>query len=141
MRSLVLFATSLALLHNTLYAQGNGSQNRGRGQHSLYNPATIVRVEGTIVDIQSVTRQGPGAGIHIRLQTTDNVKEIHLGPSWYIEKQDVKLNIKDNVTVTGSEVTYNGAKVIIAAKVEKGPKTLELRDANGIPKWAQNRRQ
>jgi hypothetical protein len=60
---------------------------------------------------------------------------VHLGPGFYIENQDVKLQAKDKVEVKGSRVTFDGKPAIIAAEVKKGDEVLKLRDDAGFPAW------
>jgi hypothetical protein len=38
--------------------------------------------------------------------------------------------------VTGPDVTVDGRKLILAAKVVREDLVLEVRDSNGIPYWA-----
>lgn len=144
MKGLILMIAAFILPLNVLLAQSNDAQGRGQGSRDsrLYDPKSVVKIEGTITDIQNYSPEGTGRnGIHIKLKTNKKTMNVHLGPSWYIDKQDVKLNINDKITVTGSEVTYSGSKVIIASKVEKGKKILDLRDTNGIPLWSGKGRQ
>jgi hypothetical protein len=61
---------------------------------------------------------------------------VHLGPQWYLENQDVKIEPGDRVEITGSRVTVQGKPTIIAAEVRKGDEVLQLRDAAGVPVWA-----
>jgi hypothetical protein len=51
-------------------------------------------------------------------------------------KQDLTLAPKDQVEITGSQITFQGKPVIIAAQVKKGDQSLKLRDVAGIPAWA-----
>ena len=60
---------------------------------------------------------------------------MHVGPSWYIDKQSPRIEANDTITVTGSRVTVDGKPAIIAAQVKKEDETLKLRDENGIPVW------
>ena len=69
------------------------------------------------------------------LQTDKETIAVHLGPSWYIDKQTPKIETNDTITVTGSRVTVDGKPAIIAAQVKKGNEILKLRDENGIPVW------
>lgn len=62
--------------------------------------------------------------------------EVHLGPQWYLENQEVPLAAGDTVRVKGSKVTFNGKPAIIAVEVKKGDATLTLRDAKGYPSWS-----
>jgi hypothetical protein len=63
-----------------------------------------------------------------------------LGPAFYLENQDVKIEPKDKVEVKGSRVTFEGKPAIIAAEVKKGDEVLRLRDDNGFPMWSGWRR-
>lgn len=79
-------------------------------------------------------------GVHLIVKTEKETIDVHLGPGWYIENQDVKIMPADKVEVKGSRITFQGKPVIIAAEVKKGEETLKLRDENGFPVWAGWRR-
>jgi hypothetical protein len=74
------------------------------------------------------------------LKTDKETIAIHLGPEWYIERQDVKLEKGDRIEVKGSRITFEGKPVIIAAEIKKGDSVLVLRDSVGVPAWAGWRR-
>lgn len=80
--------------------------------------------------------QGMNYGIHIILKTEKESISVHLGPSWFIEKLDEKIEVGDIVEIKGSRVTINNTPTIIAAEVKKGQLLLKLRDENGFPLWA-----
>ncbi len=65
---------------------------------------------------------------------------VHLGPAFYLENQDVKIEPRDKVEVRGSRVMFEGKPAIIAAEVKKGDEVLRLRDDNGFPMWSGWRR-
>jgi hypothetical protein len=101
-----------------------------------YDPKTVETLQGKVLSIEKVTHtQGRNHGVHFTLQTDKETIAVHLGPSWYIDKQSPKIETNDTITVTGSRVTINGKPTIIAAQVEKGNEILKLRDENGIPAW------
>jgi hypothetical protein len=79
-------------------------------------------------------------GMHMNVKTDKETVSVHLGPSWYMENQDVKLEPKDKVEVKGSKITFDGKPAIIASEVKKGDDTLKLRDDSGYPVWAGWRR-
>jgi hypothetical protein len=60
---------------------------------------------------------------------------VYLGPSWYVDKQTLRIAPKDHIQVRGSRVTVDGATAIIAAEVKKGDQSLTLRDNDGLPMW------
>ena len=69
----------------------------------------------------------------MNVKTDKETVSVHLGPSWYMENQDVKLEPKDKVEVKGSRITFGGKPAIIATEVKKG-------DEAGYPVWAGWRR-
>jgi hypothetical protein len=78
--------------------------------------------------------------MHLMLKTDKETISVHLGPGWYIENQDVKIDPKDKVEVKGSKITFQGKPALIAAEVKKGNEILKLRDENGFPAWSGWRR-
>jgi len=46
----------------------------------------------------------------------------------------------DQTEVVGSRVKYEGTDVVVARQVKKDGKTLELRNATGVPTWSRGRR-
>ena len=64
---------------------------------------------------------------------------MHLGPSWYIARQHLKLAPDEMIEVTGSRVTYEGQPIVIAAEIRKGHQSMMLRDSRGFPLWSRSR--
>ena len=108
------------------------------GQYSrIYDPKTTETITGEVTRIDTITPlKGMSYGIHLVLQTDRETISVHLGPSWYIERLDMKLHRGDSVTVTGSRVAIKGRPLLIAAELKKGEAVLKLRDENGVPVWA-----
>jgi hypothetical protein len=121
----------------------SGSQGWGSGTDyaRLYDAKTVETVTGEVVNVQTFTpRKGMGAGLHLQLKTDTETLPVHLGPVWYLENQDVRIEAKDVVDVKGSRVTFEGKPALIAVEVKKGDDTLRLRDQDGYPAWAGWRR-
>jgi hypothetical protein len=102
-----------------------------------YNPNTETTLTGEVTKIEKI-RWGRtmNYGIHIII---NGERTVHLGPSWYINEQDVQVIEGDQVEVLGSEVDFDGEKVIIARRIEKDGQTLLLRNEYGIPRWSRGR--
>ena len=98
-----------------------------------YDPKTVETLQGKVLSVEKT--QERGRGVHLMLQTDQETIAVHLGPSWYIDKQMPKIETNDTITVTGSRITVGGKPAIIAAQVKKGNETLKLRDENGLPVW------
>ena len=139
----LISAVSLVLTVSTAFAgpwngwRGSGGWGMGSQYNRLYNLATVETLSGTVESVDKVTpMKGMYAGVHIMLNTEKETISIHLGPEWYVERQDVKIAKGDTIGVKGSRVTFADKPAIIAAEVKKGDSTLVLRDSNGIPAWA-----
>ena len=117
--------------------RGSGGWGPGMPYAKMYDPKTVETITG---EVQSVSRITPGKGmsygLYMTVKTDKETISVHLGPGWYIESQDVKIDAKDKVEVKGSKITFAGKPAIIAAEVKKGDQVLRLRDDNGFPVWS-----
>jgi hypothetical protein len=118
--------------------QGWGSSDAyGR----LYDPAKITTVEGKVLEVRRVKPlRGMSEGIEIVIERSSGDAVVHLGPAWFIEKQKLQVKKGDEVKVEGSSVMLQDKEVVLAATLQKGKDTLQLRDASGVPAWAGWRR-
>lgn len=117
----------------------------GWGQQSefgrMYNARMIETLKGKVEAVEKVTpSKGMSPGVHLVVKTEKGMESVHLGPSWFIENQDVKIEAGDEVEITGSRVTLQGKPAVIASEVKKGDQTLKLREEDGTPAWAGWRR-
>jgi hypothetical protein len=107
----------------------------------MYDPKTVETISGEVVSVDAITpMKGMGYGVHLVLKADKGPISVHLGPGWYLENQDVKVEPKDRVQVRGSRITFDGKPAIIAAEVTRGDETLKLRDEAGFPLWSGWRR-
>jgi len=121
--------------------RGSGGWGMNDPYQRNYNPATVETISGTVESVDKVTPvKGMYSGIHLMVKTDKETISVDLGPEWYIERLDTKIEKGDKVGVKGSRVTIAGKPSIIAAEVKKGDSTLVLRDSAGIPAWAGWRR-
>jgi hypothetical protein len=117
--------------------KGSGGWGMGGGYQRMYNPATVETITGDVVKVDKITpSKGMSYGIHLMVKTDRETIPVHLGPGWYIERLDTKINVGDRIEVKGSRVTVSGGPAIIAAEVKKGDEVLMLRDQKGVPVWA-----
>jgi hypothetical protein len=107
----------------------------------MYDPKNVVTISGEVQSLERITPgKGMSYGVHMNVKTDKETISIHLGPGWYLENQDVKIEPKDRVEVKGSRITFNGKPAIIASEVRKGDQVLALRDDAGVPAWSGWRR-
>jgi hypothetical protein len=124
-----------------MHWRGSGGWGPGSQYGRLYNPQAVEAISGEIVRVDRITpMRGMGGGVHVLVKTATETLDVHLGPRWYIENQDVQFAPKDYVEVRGSRVTVGGKPAIIAAAVQKGDGVLTLRDDQGVPLWSGWRR-
>ncbi|HEY7586069.1 MAG TPA: hypothetical protein VH866_06115 [Candidatus Deferrimicrobiaceae bacterium] len=104
----------------------------------MFDPKTVETISGEVVQVKKLThRRRVGYGVHLLVKTEKEEIPVSLGPSWYLDKQEVKIAEKDKVEVKGSRITLKSGKpAIIAAEVKKGDAILKLRGADGAPAWS-----
>ena len=121
--------------------RGSAGWGQGTPYSKMYDPKTVETVSGEVVKIDTITPlKGMSAGMHMSVKTDKGEIPVHLGPSYFIENQDVKIAVKDKVEVKGSRVTFDGKPAIIAMELRKGDEMLKLRDDSGYPVWSGWRR-
>jgi len=150
MKKLIAVTAALATLLLTLSPvalaqgmkwRGSGGWGPGGAYGRMYDPKTVDTVTGEVVKVDRITpMRGMSGGVHLVLKTDKSDVSVHLGPQWYLENQDVKIEPKDKVDVKGSRVTFGGKPALIASEVRKGNEVLSLRDEAGFPAWMAWRR-
>lgn len=113
-----------------------------RGLHQIqkynrkFNKDTVEEVTGKITDvILSGKSHNDSRGVILEINSGEEIKEVHLGPSWYIERQFKHFKIGEEISVVGSIVHYRGREIMVAEKLKRGNGKFRLRDEEGIPFW------
>lgn len=139
--TLIPLVCSPSMAQAAMKWHGSGGWGPESPYGRTYDPATVETVSGEVVGVEHFTpRKGMHPGVHLQLKTDKETVDVHLGPSWYVENQDLKIAPKDHIEVKGSKVTFAGKSAIVAREVTKGDETLTLRDQNGVPVWSGWRR-
>jgi len=121
--------------------RGGGGWGMGNTYSRMFNPSTIDTISGEVLSVDAITpMKGMSYGVHLTVKTNRETLSVHLGPAWYVENQDIKIDPKDKIKVVGSRITFEGKPAIIASEVRKGNEVLKLRDKNGFPFWSGWRR-
>lgn len=121
--------------------KGSGGWGVNNQYHKFFNPATIETMSGEVVSIDKIVPyKGMSYGIALTIKTEKDTLQAHLGPGWYIERLDVKLEKGDKLEIKGSRITFSGKPAIIVSEFKKGDAVFVLRDANGYPVWSGWRR-
>ena len=136
----ILFASE-SFAQRGMKWQGSGNWGPSTQYGRLYNPQAMETISGEVASVDTITPiQGMSSGVHLMVKTDKETTSVHLGPAWYIQRQDMKIVPGDKVEITGSRITFEGKPAIIAAEVKKGTEILKLRDENGFPVWSGWRR-
>ncbi len=93
---------------------------------------------GKVVRPSTVTLEdGMHPGMAVTVETkTHGLVNVHLGPVWYLERQEFELNAGDDVRIKGMcEKGQDGKMDVIAYELTQGDHTLHLRDSKGRPNW------
>jgi hypothetical protein len=138
---LVMAVSSFAQPRPGTMWRGSGGWGPGSQYNKMYDPKAVETISGEVTKVDRITpAKGMSGGVHMLVKTDKETVSVHLGPSWYIENQDVKIEPKDKVEVKGSRVTFGGKPALIASEVRKGNEVLTLRDEAGFPAWMAWRR-
>ncbi|MCK4486663.1 MAG: DNA-binding protein [Desulfobacterales bacterium] len=136
-----LFVATESFAQRGMRWRGSGAWGPGTQYGKMYDPKTVETISGEVVSVEQFTpKTGMCYGVHVMVKTDKETVSVHLGPGWYIENQDVKIEPKDRVDVRGSRIDFAGKQAIIASEVKKGDQVLRLRDENGFPVWSGWRR-
>jgi hypothetical protein len=97
---------------------------------------------GKVVQVLTETLEAgmlPGMAVMVDTKTQGRVL-VHLGPVWYLERQEFELAPGDEVGIKGMCDKKNGKIDVIAYELTKGDHVLSLRDDQGRPNWEAWRR-
>ena len=111
------------------------------GTAPRYDPDTVTTLRGTASGVTVVpARGGRMGGVHITLSSEGQAMDVHLGPSWFLDREGVSVSKGDAVEVNGSVIDLNGETFLIARELKTGKQVVTLRDERGVPAWAGGRR-
>ena len=121
--------------------QGSGNWGPGSPYNRMFDPKTVGTITGEVVRVElSALQKGMSPGVHLIIKTSKETIPVHLGPAWYLERQDIKIEPKETVEVTGSRIVFEGKPAIIASEAKTKDGIIRLRDENGFPVWSGWRR-
>ncbi len=137
----VLTAWGLALA-GPAFSQGRGQGFRPCPYTPYTCPVTAVcktfEESGKVVQVLTETLEGamePGMAVVLDTKTRGRV-HVHLGPVWYLERQEFEFKPGEEVRVKGMcEQQKGGMLRVIAYELAKGDFVLHLRDSQGRPNW------
>lgn len=137
----------LGLMVWGLVQVGPASSGRGQGFRPCPYAPYVCQMKGIckpfdesgkVMQVLTETlAEGMHPGMAIIMDTKDHGQvRVHLGPVWYLERQEFELNPGDEVRVKGMcEKEKDGKLQVTAYELTKGDYVLSLRDSQGRPNW------
>ena len=114
----------------------SGGWGMGSNYGRMYDVKTVETIIGKVSNVERIApMKGKSYGMHLTVRTEQETLSVHLGPAWFIDNQDIKIEQNDRLEIKGSRIDFEGQPAIIAAEVENGDQTLKLREENGVPVW------
>lgn len=119
-------------------AMGPGPMaGRGPAGGPMYDPDTVATLRGIVKDVEvAPSGRGRMGGTHVTLESAGKTTEVHIGPTWYVEREGVKFGKGQTIEVTGSLIASEKGDYLIARELKLGDKAVKLRDEQGVPLWA-----
>ncbi len=119
------------------YCNGCG-MGMGRGMGGkMYDPTRVETLSGKVVSVDEFAApRGRGTAVVLKVTSGSDTLAVHLGPKWFLDKQEMKFAAGDTVEIKGVKSFRRGQDIFIAGEVKKGDDILKLRDEQGIPVWA-----
>ncbi|MFL1895317.1 hypothetical protein ACJRPK_06415 [Aquimarina sp. 2-A2] len=125
--------------YTSVLAQCGSCWGQNSNYGKLFNPQTLKTLTGTVVAVERIMpNKNMSYGLHLKVKTedADETISVHLGPTWYLDNQEIQFSTGNKITVKGSEVSYNNEPAIIATEVKRNDYTLTLRNDTGYPVWS-----
>ena len=122
------------------------SQGRGQGFRPCpYTPYVCpvahtckpFEASGKVVQVLTETLEDnmhPGMAVVVDTKAQGRVY-VHLGPVWYLERQEFEIKPGDEVGIKGMSHKKNEQMDVIAYELTHGDYVLHLRDSQGRPNW------
>jgi len=78
--------------------RGGGGWGPGTAYGRLFDVSTVETASGEVVSVDLITpRKGMTSGVHLVLDTDQGPLSVHLGPEWYVSRQETRIEPSDTV--------------------------------------------
>ncbi|GEM_PF-1003747 len=130
----------IPLLLTQAIVGGQGQTSIGSAQlDGYYNARREVTFSGTVAGKTKGRAPGYAQGMSILVRTGKTLRDVELGPAWYVGRQQAAIKLGDKVTVKGVPLALGKEKVFLARQIRRGRQILALRDTTGMPYWSARR--
>ena len=119
---------------------GQGGNSVASSQlNGYYNARREVTFSGTVTGKTKGQAPGYAQGMSILVKSGKNIREVELGPAWYVGRQSSMINMGDKLKVTATPLRVGRGNVFLARQIVRGKSVLALRDRAGNPYWSPRR--
>lgn len=130
-------AAALALL---LFAAAPApAQKNAAPPQPKYDSQSEMKFKGSVAEIKVPPKESPREVVHMLLKNGNDLMDVYLCPSAYLDDMGVTFHPGDEVSLTGSKIKQDASDLILAREVVKSTDTLVLRDDKGNPVWSWRR--
>jgi hypothetical protein len=119
---------------------GGAGQTSAGELDGYYNPRREVSFSGVVTGKTKGQVPGMAQGMSILVKSGKSLRDVELGPAWYVGRQSAAVNLGDKIKVIGVPLKVGRERVYLAREIRRGHKLLALRDAEGYPYWTAVRR-
>jgi sporulation protein YlmC with PRC-barrel domain len=113
-----------------------GGWTRSSDYNKLFTSGEKTTVNGTVVSLgHAPPMKGMSDAATIKVRTDQGEKTVQLGPTWFINRQDLRFMPGEQVTIKGVRANVEGEEVILATEVSTNEGMLRLRTDDGRPNW------
>lgn len=110
--------------------------NHRRRYERPFDENNMVELKGKVLEVSnSKESKDEKRGVYFILNTQKEQIPVHLGPLWYMARQQHHFKPGDKVKIKGSKVKFKDATVIVATEIQQGSMGMKLRDEKGNPVW------
>ena len=100
--------------------------------HSLYDPAREVSLQGTVKKFTENSFDLP-IGAHVLVQTASGPIDVHLGDPRLLKLNNLSITQGASIRIIGEPVTTTQGTFFLARLVQQGTQVIAVRSTHGMP--------
>ncbi len=127
---------SIVVLGQGIVGVSAQAPTAGTKLDGYYNRRNEVTFSGTVASKVKAVSPGKSQGMSILVRSGKAIREVELGPAWYVARQAAAVNLGDKIKVTAVPLNVGRRRVFLARQIVRGRSILALRDAGGNPYWS-----
>jgi hypothetical protein len=96
-----------------------------------YEKSSEVKIKGVVDDVQTDAH----GIVHITLKTDKGAIDVAVAPEKFLKEMEISFAKGDTLEILGSQVTADGAPLMLAREVARNGDSMLMRDDQGKPVW------